>query len=89
MNAKFRHFSNTMLILHEWCAVVFNCPHDRVPTDAELFCNFLNPANSGRELRNGLEVFLNYYNKERPHSSLGDFTPDEAYYRSRLQQRAA
>lgn len=50
---------------------------------------YLNPANSGRELRNGLEVFLNYYNKERPHSSLGDFTPDEAYYRSRLQQRAA
>lgn len=50
---------------------------------------YLNPANSGNELRDGLEVFLNYYNEERPHGSLGDMTPDEVYYRSRLQQRVA
>jgi putative transposase len=50
---------------------------------------YLNPANSGHELRAGLEVFLNYYNRERPHSSLGDMTPDEVYYQSKLQQRAA
>ena len=49
----------------------------------------LNPANSGNELRDGLEIYLNYYNEERPHSSLGDMTPDETYYQSRLQQRAA
>jgi putative transposase len=50
---------------------------------------YLNPANSGNELRDGLNVFLNYYNEERPHSSLGDMTPDEVYYQSRQQQRAA
>jgi putative transposase len=50
---------------------------------------YLNPANSGNELRQGLNVFLNYYNQERPHSSLDDATPDEVYYRSKLQQRAA
>jgi putative transposase len=50
---------------------------------------YLNPANSGNELRAGLSDFLNYYNEERPHSSLGDMTPDEVYYQSKLQQRAA
>jgi len=50
---------------------------------------YLNPANSGNELRAGLNVFLNYYNEERPHSSLGDMTPDEVYYQSKIQKRAA
>jgi putative transposase len=50
---------------------------------------YLNPAHSGSELRAGLEIFLNYYNQERPHSSLDDATPDEVYYRSQQQRRAA
>jgi len=50
---------------------------------------YLNPAESGNVLRDGLEVFIDYYNEDRPHSSLDDATPDEVYYRSRLQQRAA
>jgi putative transposase len=50
---------------------------------------YLNPANSGNELRAGLNDFLNYYNEERPHSSLDDATPDEVYYRSKHQRRAA
>lgn len=50
---------------------------------------YLNPANSGNELRNGLEIYFDYYNTQRPHSSLGDLTPDEVYYQSQLQQRAA
>jgi putative transposase len=50
---------------------------------------YLNPAESGNALRDGLEVFINYYNKDRPHSSLEDATPDEVYYQSKLQQRAA
>jgi putative transposase len=50
---------------------------------------YLNPAESGNALRDGLEVFIDYYNEDRPHSSLGDATPDEVYDQSRLQQRAA
>src|ERR1035437_10034804 len=50
---------------------------------------YLNPAESGNALREGLEVFIDYYNEDRPHSSLSDATPDEVYYRSKLQQRAA
>ena len=50
---------------------------------------YLNPAESGNALRDGLETFIEYYNEDRPHSALGDATPDEVYYRSRLQQRAA
>lgn len=50
---------------------------------------YLNPAESGNALRDGLEVFIDYYNEDRPHSSLRDATPDEVYYRLRLQQRAA
>jgi transposase InsO family protein len=42
----------------------------------------LNPANSGNELRAGLDFFFNYYNEDRPHSSLKDLTPDEVYHRS-------
>ena len=50
---------------------------------------YLNPADSGHPLRDGLETFIDYYNEDRPHSALGDATPDEVYYQSRLQQRAA
>ena len=50
---------------------------------------YLNPADSGNALRDGLETFIEYYNEDRPHSALGAATPDEVYYRSQLQQRAA
>jgi transposase InsO family protein len=32
---------------------------------------------------------MRYYNEERPPSSLGDATPDEVYYESRINQRVA
>ena len=32
---------------------------------------------------------INYYNEDRPHSALNDATPDEVYYQSRINQRAA
>ena len=50
---------------------------------------YLNPADSGHALREGLATFIDYYNEDRPHGALGDATPDEVYYSSRLQQRAA
>jgi putative transposase len=50
---------------------------------------YLNPADNGTACRDGINEYLNYYNQERPHSSLNDQTPDEVYYRSRSNQRAA
>ena len=50
---------------------------------------YLNPADSGTTCRDGINEYLNYYNQDRPHSSLNDQTPDEVYYRSRSNQRAA
>ena len=50
---------------------------------------YLNPAESGIACRAGIATYLRYYNEERPHSSLGDATPDEVYYESRINQRVA
>ncbi len=50
---------------------------------------YLNPADSGMECRAGIARYLRYYNEERPHSSLGDATPDEVYYGLRINQRVA
>ena len=50
---------------------------------------YLNPATSGTQCRDGIGIFLRYYNEDRPHSSLGDATPDEVYYQSQQNQRAA
>ena len=50
---------------------------------------YLNPADNGITCRAGIARYLRYYNKERPHSSLGDDTPDEIYYGLRINQRAA
>ena len=50
---------------------------------------YLNPADSGNACRDGITGFLTYYNEDRPHSALNDATPDEVYYQSRINQRAA
>ncbi len=43
-------------------------------------CIYLHAFESGSEVRQGLKYWINYYNTERPHSSLDDKTPDEAYW---------
>jgi putative transposase len=50
---------------------------------------YLNPADNGTTCRDGINEYLNYYNQERPHSSLNDQTPDEVYYQTRSNQGAA
>jgi putative transposase len=50
---------------------------------------YLNPADSGGACRAGIAKYLDYYNEERPHSSLDAHTPDEVYYALRNNQRAA
>ena len=43
-------------------------------------CVYLHAFADGRELRQGLKHWIDYYNSKRPHSSLDSRTPDEAYW---------
>jgi putative transposase len=43
----------------------------------------------GLHLKQGIDIWMKYYNEERPHSSLGDLTPDEAYRGLGLEGLAA
>lgn len=42
-------------------------------------CVYLNAFETGSEARKGIERWIKRYNEERPHSSLDDRTPHEAY----------
>ena len=42
-------------------------------------CVYLNAFETGSEMRSGIGKWLTYYNSERPHSTHGILTPDEAY----------
>jgi putative transposase len=42
-------------------------------------CVFLNAFETGEEARTGIGRWIDFYNQRRPHSALGDRTPDEAY----------
>jgi len=43
-------------------------------------CIYLNAFETGSEASKGIEKWIKRYNKNRPHSSLDDRTPYEAYY---------
>jgi putative transposase len=43
-------------------------------------CVYLNAYETGSELREGIGRWINFYNEQRPHSSLDDKTPYEAYW---------
>ena len=43
-------------------------------------CIYLNAFETGSEVRQALKRWTDYYNSHRPHSSLDDRTPDEAYW---------
>ena len=44
-------------------------------------CVYLNAYESGSEARAGIGDWIDLYNRRRPHSSLDDLTPHEAYWR--------
>ena len=44
-------------------------------------CIYLNAFETGSQTRAGIGKWLAYYNTERPHSTHGILTPDEAYDR--------
>jgi putative transposase len=41
---------------------------------------YLNPPNGGKELFEGTKEYMDYYNHQRPHSSLEKLTPAEKYH---------
>ena len=43
-------------------------------------CIYLHAFETGSEVRQGLKRWIGFYNTKRPHSSLDDKTPDEAYW---------
>ena len=45
-------------------------------------CIYLNAFDSFKEAKAGIGQWMTYYNRERPHSSLGDKTPEEFYLES-------
>lgn len=52
-------------------------------------CIYLNAFETGSETRAGIEKWIAYYNAERPHSTHGILTPDEAYDRKMEPMRPA
>ncbi|MEN8873743.1 MAG: IS3 family transposase [Pacificibacter sp.] len=52
-------------------------------------CVYLNAFETGSEMRAGIGKWLTYYNSERPHSTHGILTPDEAYDSKTEQMRLA
>lgn len=50
---------------------------------------YLKAYENGKALREGLKTYFMRFNKERPHQSLDDMTPDEKYYENRLEPKVA
>lgn len=44
-------------------------------------CIYLHAFETGSEVRKGIDKWMRQYNEDRPHSSLDDRTPDEAYWK--------
>ena len=47
-----------------------------------------NPRENGHQVDAGLRAYFHYYNAERPHTSLGDLTPDEFYGVAQIKRAA-
>ena len=52
-------------------------------------CVYLNAFDTGSDARRGIGSWISYYNAERPHSSLHDATPNEAYAMSWADKKLA
>jgi putative transposase len=50
---------------------------------------YLRAFNNGGELCHGLKTWFEYYNRDRFHQSLENWTPDEIYFKKRQIKRAA
>ncbi len=52
-------------------------------------CVYLNAFETGSEARMGIGSWMTYYNAERPHSTHGILTPNEAYETLRGEEKKA
>ena len=59
---------------------VDNVMIERLWRSLKYECIYLRAFETGSEVRQGLRRWINLYNSRRPHSSLDDRTPDEAYW---------
>ena len=63
------------------CRATDNRMIERLWRSLKYECIYLNAFETGSEARTGIGKWLAYYNSERPHSTHGILTPDEAYER--------
>jgi putative transposase len=59
---------------------VDNVMIERLWRSLKYECIYLHAFESGSEVRQGLKKWIDFYNTQRPHSSLDDKTPSEAYW---------
>jgi putative transposase len=50
---------------------------------------YLRAYDTVSEARSSIARYVEFYNSRRPHSSIGDHTPDEVYFGSRQMKAAA
>ena len=62
---------------------------ERLWRSLQYECIYLNAFETGSEARTGIGKWLAYYNAERPHSTHGILTPDEAYERKTVPMSLA
>jgi putative transposase len=57
-----------------------NAMFERLWRSLKYECIYLHAFVTGSEVRQGLKHWIEFYNTRRPHYSLDDRTPDEAYW---------
>jgi len=62
---------------------------ERLWRSAKYECVYLHDFESGSEAKRQIGHWMNYYNAERPHSSHGILTPDEAYVMKPITEKLA
>jgi len=71
------------------CRATDNRMIERLWRSLKYECIYLNAFETGSLARNGIGKWMAYYNAERPHSTHGILTPDEAYERKTEQMSLA
>jgi putative transposase len=62
---------------------------ERLCRSLKYDCVYLNAFETGSDMRAGIGKWLTGYNSERPHSTQGILTPDEAYASKNQPMRLA